>query len=272
MTTLAKASHPKDEPSSERRLIVAQVGTTNCRITEKYRSVRGHLSARTGRGYLHYRPHDTNADVVKAVKESVVDVFITYDSKTFTLSHNTQGDLVMRCSTNSPDNIIYSNNVYGAITNIASKIKHPNLVHALTQYLLYRAMQCIGGTHPCSKTIMDTNTICGDALSNEMIIDLNGPPATATNADFVECVRVWMTPESETPPLFNVDPDGALTFSIAANVILKVPLNDYAVEYGWLVLHLFMAYANLHVALENTYGVVLQEDLLRLLEPFLLPR
>lgn len=140
------------------------------------------------------------------------------------------------------------------------------LIRALIQYLLYRAMQCIGSGVHCN-TGISPPTCAG--LTGEMMTDLEGPKVEPSV--FLECVKKWAITVPDQH-FFSLDDATNLRFVIPQQMYaLNVTLSDYDVGlFGWIVLHIFMAQANLHLALKNDGNAtgVLNDDLLRLLAPF----
>jgi len=149
---------------------------------------------------------------------------------------------------------------------------YPMLARAMTQYLVYRAMQCIA-SGDCKKAEDDP---CGEKLTNEILIDLRGPmigigPRNASLLAFVTCIKGWA---AESEGVFAVT-ETTLSFRGGggggkAEVTFEIDLRDYLVKYGWIVLHLFMSYVNPRIARSAVDGAqgLTQEKLIQLLGPF----
>jgi len=204
---------------------------------------------------------------------------------------HTDAGLIMTCKGTTASvvysNVVYSNEVYNThIHRIVGERKTaiapammPMLVRALTQYLVHRAMQCIGGgkcdpSTPGNESEGKPMITCGNELTNEMVKDMHGPMeedggGAVSEYEFLECMRLWTSAD----PNFTVD-GNRLNFrpGPATAPLLSVDLvGVYDIKYAWIVLHLFMAYVNGCVAQEtgtaDAQGLT-QRNLLLLLEPF----
>jgi hypothetical protein len=204
---------------------------------------------------------------------------------------HTEAGLIMTCK--GKESVVYSNEVYNAhIHRVVSERKTaiapammPMLVRALTQYLVHRAMQCIGGgkcdpSTPGNELEGKPMITCGNELTNEMVKDMSRPEkedgSAVSEAEFLECMRGWITGSAD--PNFSVEENklrfhpGQPTTAPAAAPVLSVDLvGVYDIRYTWIVLHLFMAYVNGRVAQDtgtaDAHGLT-QRNLHLLLEPF----
>jgi hypothetical protein len=184
--------------------------------------------------------------------------------------------LAMTCGANPPlgvfNNAVYTDMIKHIVNGRTEDFKsYPMLARAMTQYLVYRAMQCIA-SGDCKRAEDDP---CGTKLTGEILIDLAGPMkeggSPADLADFVKCIQGWA---EESEGLFKVN-ESKLSFHGGggggdADVSFEIDLSDYLVKYGWIVLHLFMSYVNTRIARSAVDGAqgLTQEKLIQLLGPF----
>jgi len=178
--------------------------------------------------------------VVSELKQFITAVDIMRELQ---LTHDDANDLVMQCSTTN--NVVYKSDVYAKISEIATKMNPdmlPMLAHALKQYLVCRVMQCIG----CSCI----------GLSEEILKELTGPLTTTTTTtnppppykQYVRCIDTWISNTDERLKVV----DKRLIFSDRNVPIFTLFLQEYSLEYAWIVLQIFMSYARLYIALKTS--------------------
>jgi hypothetical protein len=215
---------------------------------------------------------DVNATLIKRIQSGVVMTLNKqFGNGRVKFKHSglipdKYSGLLMECANGSRD-VIYgycnSGHVYETIERMEyTSLPYQSMVaRALTQYLAFRALICIGDGN-CK-----LGTECADTLSCDIVESLTGPIQDTNIYMLLDCIRTGLGSDS----IIVNDADTSITFTHSSRE-LSLVINNIIPKYTWVVLHIFMAYSTgLAASGDAGDSGLTQDNLDKLIAPFKKP-